>query len=158
METVVTLFILSVGLLTILSLLRKSFYFQALKKDLIIASYLSQEGIELMKNIRDTNIILGQDYDIWDGISSAGIGEYTYKVDYYTLIATPCPSISQATLQQEDGFFRHLTGGDDTIFKRLITVRAETLASTSVESWVSWTTKGQDYNYKLETILYDLSI
>jgi competence protein ComGC len=157
METVVILFVLSVGLLSLMSLVRKSLYFQSVKKNLVVASYLSQEGIELMKNIRDTNIILDLDYDLWDGISSAGVGEYTYKVDYYSLIATSCPSIDQAILQNDGGFFRHLDGGEDTIFKRLITVRAETLASTTVESWVSWTDRGQNYDYKLETVLYDLS-
>jgi len=158
METVVILFVLSVGMLAVLSLLRKSLYFQGLKRDLIVASYLSQEGIELMKNIRDTNIILEMDYDVWDGISPAGIGEYTYKVDYYSLIATTCSSIDQAVLQNDNGFFRHSSNGEDTIFKRLITVRAETLASTTIESWVSWTDRGQSYDYKLETVLYDLSI
>ncbi len=158
METVVILFVLSVGTLSVISLVRKSFYFQSVKKNLIIASYLSQEGLELMKNIRDTNIILGLDYDNWDGVSSAGIGEHTYKVDYYSLLATTCPSIDRAVLQKDNDFFRHSTSTQDTIFKRLITVRAETLASTTIESWVSWTDRGQTYEYKLETVLYDLSI
>lgn len=159
METLVILFVLSVGILSVLSLTRKSFYFQSVKKNLVIASYLSQEGIELMKNIRDTNIILGQDYDNWDGISSAGLGEYTYKLDYYSLLATTCLSIDEAILQNDDdGFFRHDNNLEDSIFKRLISVKADTLSSTTIESWVSWTERGETYNYKLETVLYDLSI
>ncbi|PKM91794.1 hypothetical protein CVU82_01130 [Candidatus Falkowbacteria bacterium HGW-Falkowbacteria-1] len=159
MEVVVILFVLSVGILAILSLARRSSYFQSVKKNLIVASYLSQEGIELMKNIRDTNIILEDSYDNWDGFSSAGVGEFTYKVDFFTLLATTCPSIDEAVLQNDkDGFFGHIKDGEDSIFKRLITVRAETSSSTTVESWVEWTERGQTYDYKLETILYDLSL
>lgn len=158
MEVIVILFVLSIGILSVLSLMRRSLYFKNLERNLVVATYLSQEGLEIMKNIRDTNIILEADYDNWDGFGSAGIGTSTYKIDYYDLLATSSASIDDAILQfDSNGFFRHLEGGEDSIFKRLITVRAETIASTSVESWVRWSEKGQSYDYKLETILYDLS-
>lgn len=159
MEVVVMLFILSIGILSILSLARRSSYFQSVKKNLISAAYLSQEGIEVMKNIRDTNIILKNDYDNWDGISSAGVGDNTYKLDFFALLATSCPSIDEAVLSADvDGFLGHIENGEESIFRRLITVRAETTSSTTVESWVRWTERGQTYDYKLETVLYDLSL
>ena len=158
MEVVVILFVLSIGILSVISLMRRSLQFKSLERNLVIATYLSQEGIEVIKNIRDTNIILGLDYDNFDGFGSAGIGTSTYKVDYYGLLATSSISIDDSILQfDNNGFFRHLESGENSIFKRLITVRAETTASTSIESWVRWSEKGQNYDYKLETILYDLS-
>lgn len=156
-EVVVILFIATMGITASLSLALKSAYFQSVQKDLLGVVFLANEGLELMTNFRDTNRIIGNDYDNWTGLASAGIGENFYKVDYYTLLATPTTGIDDSILQQDSlGFYGHNTSSD-SIFKRMITTQAEGLASTSVETWIKWTRRGEDYNYKLETVLYDLS-
>jgi type II secretory pathway pseudopilin PulG len=156
-EVIIILFISTVGIAASLSLALRSAYFQSVQKDLLGVVFLANEGLELMTNFRDTNMIIGNDYDDWTGFGSAGIGENLYKVDYYTLSATSTESIDTAILQQDSiGFYTHSTS-TDSIFKRLITARAETSASTTLEAWIKWNRRGEDYNYKLETILYDLS-
>ncbi|HOZ53235.1 MAG TPA: prepilin-type N-terminal cleavage/methylation domain-containing protein [bacterium] len=157
MEVVIILFISTIGVAASLSLALKSAYFQSVQKDLLGVVFLANEGLELMTNFRDTNMIIGNDYDNFDGFGSAGIGENFYKVDYYTLLATSTENIDETILQQDEvGFYVYNTS-TDSIFKRMITTRAETSASTTVESWIKWSRRGEDYNYKLETVLYDLS-
>ncbi len=140
-----------------LSLAIKSSYFQNVKKDIITVTFLASEAVDLMRNIRDTNIVMGRHYDDWDGWGSVGISQNFYKADYYSLIATSVSSIDEAVLQQNsDGFYLHSDEESDTIFKRIITTTAETEDSTNVEVHIQWSNRGNTYDYKLETILYDL--
>lgn len=157
-EIVIILFVVTVGIMTSLSLIIKSSYFQSVRKELIIVTSLANEGLDLMRNIRDTNIIMGRDYDNWDGSGSAGVSEEFYLVDFTNLSAIlTSDNIDLAVLQQNtSGFYVHEVGETDTRFKRLISTRAETTASTSVEVHVQWENRGNTYDYKLETILYDL--
>jgi len=158
-EIVVILFIFSIGIMSSLSLAIRSSYLQNNKKNVITAIFLASEGLEIMKNVRDSNIILGRDYDDWTGDGSVGIGENFYKVDFNSLLPTPINSIDEAVLQTESslGLYLHDGISEDSIFKRMITVVAEDSESSFIESWVSWESRGDVYNYKLETILYDPS-
>lgn len=157
-EVLAILFIFSIGIMAALSLAIKSSYFHNAKKDLVNSAFLANEGLELMINIRDTNIILGQYYDDWDLLGSVGISKNYYSVDYYSLIASSTTSIEQSVLQQDNtGFYLHNNDYNDSIFSRLITTKADSLASSSIESWVQWKNRDKVYNYKIETILYDLS-
>jgi Tfp pilus assembly protein PilV len=156
-EIIIILFVASVGIMASLSLAIRSSYFQNVRKDVITVTFLANEGLDLMKNIRDTNIIMGRAYDDWDGAGSVGVSQNLYKVDYYSLIATSTASIDTSVLQQNaSGFYLHDSGEEDSIFKRMITTTAETTASTSVEVHIQWENRGNTYDYNLETILYDL--
>ncbi|MDD3711473.1 MAG: type II secretion system protein [Patescibacteria group bacterium] len=156
-EIIIILFVASVGIMASLSLAIRSSYFQNVRKDVITVTFLANEGLDLMKNIRDTNIIMDRAYDDWDGTGSVGVSQNFYKVDYYSLIATSVASIDETVLQQnDDGFYLYDSEEDDSIFKRMITTTAETTASTSVEVHIQWENRGNTYDYNLETILYDL--
>jgi type II secretory pathway pseudopilin PulG len=156
-EVVLILFIVTIGLAAAISLALKSMYFHNIEKDLLTASFLAHEGVEIVTNIRDTNIIQGNSYDNWDGTSSAGIGEKYFRVEPFE--AEEITGIDDTFLQRDsEGFFVHddITY-DDTKFKRMITTKASTTASTTVEVWLNWQDRGDEYDYKLETVLYDLS-
>lgn len=156
-EVIIILFVVSVGIMASLSLVIRSSYFQNVRKDLVTATFLANEGVDLMTNVRDTNIIMGRDYDNWDGLGSVGVSENFYTIDYVTLIATSTTDINTAILQQNsDGFYLHDSNETNSPFKRLIITNASTTASTSVEVHVQWSSRGNTYDYKLETILYDL--
>ena len=157
-EVVVILFISSIGIMATLSLAVRSVYLQNAKKDLTTAIFLANEGLDLVTNIRDTNMIMGLDYDNWDGLGSVGVGQNLYTVDFFTLLASSTTSIDDAFLQEDsDGFFLHDDSFDDTVFSRLITIDAETSASSSIESWVRWRSRGNVFDYKVSSVLYDLS-
>ncbi len=159
-EIVLILLMASVGLMAILSLALKSANFNNIKKNMFTAMFLADEGLELMTNIRDTNMITGNYYNDWGNLgTTATSGVFLYKTDYYSLIATTTADISETNLwQDETGFYSHSSTSSSTasIYNRMITVNSYT-ASSSVESLVRWTGQGNDYDFKLETILYDLS-
>jgi hypothetical protein len=157
-EVVIILAVLSLGVFAALSLAIRSSSVHNVQRDFLSVSFLSSEGLELMTNIRDTNIILENNYDNWDGLGSAGIGEKNYRVDYFSLSAEEITEIDEAVLKQdENGFYRYNIIFPDSPFSRVITSNAESTASTSISSTVYWFSRGESYEYKIEKILYDLS-
>jgi type II secretory pathway pseudopilin PulG len=160
MEIVLILMMASIGLVAILSLALKSVNVNNIKKNMFTAMFLADEGLEVMTNIRDTNLIIGNYYNDWDNLGlTATSGVNLYKTDYYSLITTTTADISETNLwQNEAGFYSHSSTSSSTasIYNRMITVNSYS-ASSSVESLIRWTGQGNDYDFKLETILYDLS-
>ena len=60
-ETLLAAFVLSVGLLGVVKLFQVSTSQSFVLRDAIIASQLAQEGIELVRNVRDNNFAAGND-------------------------------------------------------------------------------------------------
>ena len=157
-EVVLILIMISIGLTAIMSLALKSAGLNGVKKNMFNAMFLADEGLELMNNIRDTNIITNNYYNNWDlaGVPSSGDQDF-YKVDYESAYASAVTRINDAPLWQDaSGFYSHTTSSTSTIFSRLIMVKTYDDYS-QITSWVRWIGKGENYDFKLETILYDLS-
>jgi Tfp pilus assembly protein PilV len=62
-ETIVAISILTVGILAVSSLISYFISVSSISRQRLIAAYLAQEGIEIVKNIRDTNFISGTAWD-----------------------------------------------------------------------------------------------
>ena len=61
MEVLLAVFVLSVGIVATLTLITSSLKNSMNARNQIIASQLAQEGVELVINIRDTNVVQGLD-------------------------------------------------------------------------------------------------
>jgi type II secretory pathway pseudopilin PulG len=59
MEAIVAIFVITTGLVGVLSLVSQTIASSTFSKDKLIAAYLAQEGIEIIRNIRDTNWLNG---------------------------------------------------------------------------------------------------
>lgn len=57
LEVVLSLFVLSVGMVTIVEVLSQSLKYSYSTRDTIIATELAQEGVELMRNERDNDFV-----------------------------------------------------------------------------------------------------
>ena len=68
-ELIVAMFLLTVGTLGSFSLIQKTIIFSSISSSQLQASYLAQEGIEIIRNIRDTNYLEASVWD--DGITSS---------------------------------------------------------------------------------------
>jgi len=67
LEVIIALFILSIGIVGMLTLISMSIKDSAEARDSIVASQLAQEGIELIRNKRDSNILSGAS-DVFEDI------------------------------------------------------------------------------------------
>lgn len=127
----------------------------------LIASYLIQEGLEIVRNIRDSNWLKNQ---TWDQGLPAGDWEADYTT---TSFDEDCENVehynchiyddnSFLKIPETDEFYNY-SSGTDTIFKRKITISKESEEpdrfKVSVE--VFWREKGQLRSLAAQEYLYN---
>lgn len=136
-EVVIASFVLTFGLTAVMSLIVSSFQTTVETERLIMASSLAQEGIELVRNIRDNALVdkvaLGAPTDVFASFPN---GNNRRCVIDSTMSALDCSSPNMQ-LGLSGGFYRHGTGSG--LFYRLIKV-SHTGGSDEaiVTSFVTW--------------------
>ena len=65
-ESLVAIAVFTVGISAAIFVIQQSFFVGARVKNKIIAAYLAQEGIEVIRNIRDRNWMQGKVYNVGD--------------------------------------------------------------------------------------------
>lgn len=128
LEVMISLFLLSVGFLGVLNLAGATLQNSLKQHDIVIASMLAQEGVELVYNIRDTNVAKGN--DVFDGASGPGddvaTNPHGSKIDYDTLLSSGlngnCNSVNTCRLNLNAFSFYTHRSGVATKFSRKVTV------------------------------------
>lgn len=165
LETVIALGILVVGIGGAVGLVAQSLASIEAIKNKVISANLAQEGIEVVRNLRDENWL----NDVhWRG-EGGGIAlnfDGDYRVQYN---ATALISYLDAPLQVNSaGYYGYngqtfnaqtFSGGSDTVFKRKLTISTVTKADGTqvmkVVSRVDWTEKGRAKFIEIEDRLYN---
>lgn len=80
LETIVSIGILTTGILSIVGLMSYNISQATLLKNRVIATSLAQEGIEIMRNIRDTNWLQNKSFNDWDKDTSSGVFDLSNKL------------------------------------------------------------------------------
>jgi len=132
----VALTAITVGLLGIFFLLSSSMGLNRLVSERHIATYLAAEGIELVKNLIDANVIQKLPWN--SGLGTDG----DYEMDYDDSALVP---FQNRFLQYDStsGFYGYDSGGD-TKYTRKITVTNRTPLGDQIQvnSIVTWEGKG----------------
>jgi len=154
-EVVISIFIITIGLVGVLSLVNQNIKAQFINKNNLIASQLAQEGLELVRNIRDKNWLDPANPWTFDIIANPD-GNKIYTIEYDGDINEVTGIDDQAAeLKITGGYYDHRSG-DDSIFRRIITTTNDFAASlTNVSCIVQWTDRTGTYQYVADTILYD---
>ncbi|MDA3803025.1 MAG: prepilin-type N-terminal cleavage/methylation domain-containing protein [Patescibacteria group bacterium] len=153
-EIIVVLFIISLALLGILSLITQSIRAQNYNKKVIIANQLSQEGIELIRRVRDNNWNNGDPF--YTNLAEAIEERKTYIMDYDDSLPTTLVSADDSKLQVNDsGFFIHNIIYEDSAYSREIEVELIDNYRLRVISSVYWTSMGGEQDYQIEALLYN---
>jgi len=147
LEVIIVIYIFSMGILGLSTLVIKNIQLENMNKNGLIASQLAQEGLELVRNKRDSNWLTGADWD--NGL----IGDGTYGIDVTNDIIN-FSSIDEAVLKINTEGVYNLSDGSDTKFKRLITA-SNNGDNINVSCLVQWSERGKDYQYQADTLLYD---
>jgi type II secretory pathway pseudopilin PulG len=141
-ETMVALAMVVIGLLGLLNLLSSSIGLNKVVSDQYVASYLTAEGIEIVKNIVDNNVANSDPYNL-------GLNPGTYEVDYNsTQLSGASPSSLRNLQFDENGTkkYTYLPTGPDpsaTNFKRMITVSLRSGGDELVvQSEINWISRG----------------
>ena len=118
-EVLAAIFLITVGVTGALIVINQTTIFTQVTSSRLVASYLAQEGIEIVKNIRDTNSLkihkglLTKEH--WtDGLTGCAGG---CEADY-----DDSALVSADRYLKIDGGFYNYDSGTDTVFKRKIIV------------------------------------
>lgn len=155
LEITVSIFIISMAFIALLSLTNQNIQAQKTSENYLIASQLAQEGLELVRNIRDNNWGSGNFYDnIYDA------GDNTFTIDYRNLgpdrTAISIDDTVARLYINSAGYYDHDNSGGATPFYRLITVATTDISKyLEIECKIKWSERGRDNEYTASTMLYD---
>ncbi|MDA1337709.1 MAG: prepilin-type N-terminal cleavage/methylation domain-containing protein [bacterium] len=150
-EVLVSIFIITVGAGGAFSLVQQTLNFTTNAALQLEASYLAQEGMEIVRNIRDANLLkiyksLGGTWQ--DGLAFCSAG---CQADY---TQSSLNAYEDTLLQLSNGTYSY-TVGANSIFKRKITVTQEGDNTIKVLTEVMWEERGRSHVVKAATELYN---
>jgi len=170
-EALVAISILIVGILSSFLVVNRVLYSVTNISDRLTASFLAQEGLELVRNIRDTNLL--RIFNNSEPISwNNGLNEGVYEIQAMATEETPylIPLMNEEAARPlkydtNDKLFNYARG-DDTTFKRIIKitniatrdpVHPDLLKQNEirVEIIMKWRTKNTDYQLVVEDHLFN---
>lgn len=146
--------IIAMGMVGVLSLVIQNVEAQYINKNVLMASGLAEEGVELVRNIRDLNWLTAG--KAWN---QNIVGDGTYTLDYGGLasINTAINSINEAGARlyiDGNGFYTHTATAIATNFYRLITA-VDMGDYLDIKCTIRWTDGSQNHDYTAENFLYN---
>jgi hypothetical protein len=145
-ESLIGVSIVVVGLLGIVGLVSRSLSLNRVVSDQFTASYLSLEGIEIARNLLDSNVIKGVPWN-------SGFGDNgSYEVDYNG------ESLSSSgnrylRFDERTGLYSY-DSGEESPFKRTIKI-VNNGDEVAVNSIVTWESRGGEYEIDNEHHFYN---
>ncbi len=113
----------------------------------LVASYLAQEGIELITQKRNENFKNGLAFD-------AGIIANCLEIDYKSVLRS-CSGESNNFLKYSEASGFQYNNGNDSVFTRTIKTAKVNNNEIRVQSIVKWKTRNQDFEIVVEDHLYN---
>ena len=158
-EVLIAISILTIGILSGFILITKVLYNTAVIQDRLTASFLTQEGIELVRQVRDSNflqIMNGESVEWKDGLAD---GSYTIESKAgseqpITLTSVDTGEGSNFRYDDDTKIYNYTTG-EPTTFNREIKITTINDDEIRVESIMEWTTKRIDFTLTVEDHLFN---
>ena len=147
LELIVAIFVMTVGVLGAYSVVQQIIVYTLVSSSRLTAAYLAQEGIEIVRNIRDTNWFTNP-ADWNNGLTGCATG---CEVDYNTSLS----SYTGFFLKYSSTNGYNYSSGDPTKYKRKIIIDSSTNNILKVSVLVEWTEKGNPYTVTVEEHLYN---
>lgn len=145
LELMISIVVISVGIIAVFTVITKYARQTGILRESLVASYLGREGIEIVKNIRDTNWVNGRDWDY--GLTSCSSGcEADYQSQALDAYAAKTLYIDSAT-----GLYQYDIVGIATPYKRKITVANPGSEEMDIQVDVTW----DDYTITVKESLYN---
>jgi prepilin-type N-terminal cleavage/methylation domain-containing protein len=148
LEMIIAVTVILIGLIPIMSLMYDSSFGVRLSLSRLQAAYLAQEGLEIVRNIRDSNWLAQSS---WNNNLEVGAWEASYDQAFDQALS----SYQGRNLKlNNDGFYNY-NSGTDTKFKRKITISESNDDTLQVSVEISWQEKGKNYSLTVYENLYN---
>lgn len=124
-EAIIALFLISAGLLVAVELLSKITYNSFTDRDNIAATMLAQEGVELVRNLRDNNFATGKGaFEVNFGMTPSDTCIMANAItSLQSLNCSPSGADFYKLFLNADKYYVHTVGGTPTKFQRRISIR-----------------------------------
>jgi len=148
LEVMAAIFILTIGIGGAFLLVRQSLSAASINKNRLVAAYLAQEGIEIVRNIRDSNWLnpsLAWDYGLGSGDWIASYSSTTLSTNFVTNTAANYLKVDSNKM------YNYSVGGS-TSFQRKISLRntdlspADGKTEKEVRVTVFWSERGRTHS------------
>lgn len=156
-ESMVAMTLVLVGLLGIFSLITRSVSLDRNIHNRFVATYLAAEGIEVIKNIIDTDISIGQQGNntvFWNTTVQPGMYEVQYNTDRNGLSLGSTGGVFSSTplkLDVASGMYGYDTG-TPSVFKRTIKISNASGGGIAVDAVVKWTEGAKENTINLNDV------
>lgn len=152
LETTIAIAILVAAVIGPMALSSKSVRSASVARNTILASNLAQEGAELIKNIRLNNRLSGSNWT--QGLGTCGSVNGCF-IDAKDLDVRAC-SANCAFLKFDNGLnLYNYDSGQDSIFRRIITISNLTADEIKVRSSVRWSDNFGNHDFTLSTSMFN---
>jgi prepilin-type N-terminal cleavage/methylation domain-containing protein len=152
LELMTVIFIITVGIVGVSSLITQTISLATLSSQKLTAIYLAQEGIEIVRNIRDKNWVVGESWN--NGLVLPQIDcSSGCEADYNDQGLSPY-SGTLLKLETGTGFYGYDIGSP-TQFKRKITITQPGADILKVLVLVEWQVKTKTYSVSAQENLYN---
>lgn len=149
MELIIAIAVITTALLALVALLAFSVSGIKLGENKLIATNLAQEGIEIVRNIRDSNwLSYKRTAENW----TDGLGQGQWRVQYDQLGLLPYGA--QNLKINSNGFYQYDSGAN-TPFYRKITIAQPEDNQIKVTSEITWQEKGRNQVIRVESKFYN---
>lgn len=140
LEVLIAIFVLTIGVMAAFGSIAQTISATTFARDRLIASYLAQEGIEIVKNIRDSNWIKG---DVWTSGLYLGTDR---QADYRdSFLSFPFNSNTYLSLNNSLGY--HYGIAPQSKFSRRIRVDQIGANELEITVQVFW----RSYNFEIKS-------
>ena len=157
-EVLLAAFVLTAGLLSLTALMASSLRNSFETRDAIIATELAQEGVELVRNVRDNDFAVGGGFTAFDNTKRH------CRIDYddimvptppefcHNTVPTAVTEVGRYNLQYSGGFYRHISTTQER-FSRYIYIDYDSVnAQTTVRSFVYWGDPADPLMFKIGSV------
>lgn len=146
LETIVATGVIIIGLISALTLITNTFFYVSHISDRLIAVNLVEEGIEVVRNIRDNNWLQNLSWN-------SGLASGTYQVVYNSTSLSPF-SGNPILLDPTTNLYNY-TLGSVTNYVRQISITNLSSYEIRVISTVTWQRRGVTYTSSAENHLFN---
>jgi len=158
LEVIVAIFVMAIGIGGVFGFLQQTIFLGPILGNQLMASYLAQEGVEIVRNIRDTNYvrIAGGGAGTWtDGGLATCSGGCEADYNDLSLASAGSPLQFLKVVSDVSGTrYQYGASGTSTPFQRKITVTPSG-APINVKVEVLWQEKGNSRSFVVDTFLYN---
>jgi len=160
LEVITAIFIISIGIAAVYRVMPALISGSSINSSRVAAAYLAQEGIEIVRNVKDGNWLEAAkrgDGTAWnEGFFSPVDCSNDCEIDYRALgVDDPVfSSYAARKIKISSADFYNYTFGTETKFRRKITIQSGGSDKVTVSSEVSWQDRNKDYKFTVKEELY----